>query len=130
MSACHPRTFALSCLTALVLSHHAFAADTAWPDRVVTIDQMKPTTPLKLQVPAPRAIDRSGTSTVVLRVLVDETGKVVRSTVDQSSGNANLDEALLHKMRETRFEPHLVDGNAVPVTVVAPMHVPFKERRR
>ena len=67
---------------------------------------------------------------MVLHVHVDEQGQVVRSRVEQGSGNPHIDEAALHAVRATAFQPYRADGTATAVTMVLPMHVPFVERRR
>ena len=76
----------------------------------------------------PAYVDRSGVSSVTLLVHVNAQGRPVRWKVEESSGNPRLDEAAMHTMREARFAPHIVDGIAREVTVVAKLHYPFKER--
>lgn len=121
-----------SSAVALLLSVSATiaGADEAWPERVVPIDKMTLTAPLKVSVPTPRAIDRSKSSSLILHIFVDEQGVPLHQRIEKSSGNPNLDEAVLHAGRVARFKPYSESGEVVPVTVVAPMHFPFKERRR
>ncbi|MDZ7855836.1 energy transducer TonB [Sphaerotilus sp.] len=82
---------------------------------------MRPLVPMRTRVEYRRR-DGPPSGTVVLRMLVDESGRVVRSAVLQSSGHAGLDESALHAAREARFAPHRVNGVATAVTVLTPMH--------
>lgn len=67
---------------------------------------------------ASRDLGESGT--VVLKVLVDEQGRPKEIEVAKSSGHARLDQQALQAMRRARFQPHIEDGAARPVWVMAP----------
>ena len=61
-----------------------------------------------------RALQQRMHGTVLLRVLVDETGKPVKVSVEQGSGYAVLDHSAIEQvMAGWRFQPALVDGHAV-----------------
>lgn len=69
----------------------------------------------------PRASRELGESgTVVLKVLVDEQGRPKEIEVAKSSGHSRLDQQALQAMRRARFQPHIEDGAARPVWVMAP----------
>lgn len=95
----------------------------SWPAQVVGIDQVEALTRFQLQV---RGIVAKGavTGPTVARVHVDAQGRVQRAVLHSSCGNGDLDEAVLHGLRDMVFKPYLVAGTAVPVTVLAPVHVP------
>lgn len=114
---------------AAALAAGCASGDAPWPERVVGVEQM-PAGELHARVPAPWAVDRSRTSTVVLHVHVDAAGLPVRARIERSSGNPRIDEAALGAVRKARFAPLQVDGVAQPVTLVLPMQFPFQERPR
>ena len=98
-----------------------------WPSLLVPIEQMRMTAPLRTSMD-PAYTDRSGVSSVTLLVHVDAQGRPVRWKVQESSGNARLDEAAMHTAREAKFAPYILDGVAKEVTVIARLKYPFKER--
>lgn len=59
---------------------------------------------------------------VVLRVLVDETGKANQVVVQTSSGFARLDEAGRQAALRAHFKPYIEDGRAVAVYVIVPLN--------
>lgn len=59
--------------------------------------------------------------TVMIWFLVDETGKVVRSHVQKSSGHQGLDDAALRVADVAEFEPALHDGHPVSVWTALPI---------
>jgi protein TonB len=66
-----------------------------------------------LQFP-PQALRQQIQGTVLLRVLVDETGKPVNVVVERSSGHALLDRSASEQVLASwRFQPAIVDGKAV-----------------
>jgi TonB family protein len=104
-----------------------------WPDTIVSIDDMQPSTPWQVGVPPPakdKVRDRSHNSEVVLQVHVNRDGLVQQVRVYQSSNNPVLDETVLHAMRPMRFAPYRENGVAQPVTVLATMRFPFYDRDR
>jgi protein TonB len=75
-----------------------------------------------------QAIRRHMHGTVLLRVLVDELGKPVEVTVEQSSGYALLDRSAREQvLAGWRFQPASVDGHAVRAWARVP--VSFELRR-
>lgn len=115
----------LVCVAALsLLSACAAAApERAWPAKLVGMDQMRPAQRIQTALLVHRQ-SNSPAATVVLRLHVDETGRVLQSEVMQSSALPRVDGAALGAMRKMTFAPHVENGVAVPVTVVAPMHFP------
>ncbi len=59
--------------------------------------------------------------TVILRVLVDESGKPARVEVMRSSGFGSLDEAGKAAAQAALFKPYREDGHAVSVYVIVPL---------
>lgn len=117
---------ALALLAALHSAPLAFATDAdtgPWPDRIVTFEDLKPLTGFRLRVPG-LVVKGRVVGPAVVRAHVDATGTVVRTTLMQSSGNADLDESTLHAMRVMKFEPYLEGGTPAEVTLVVPVHVP------
>jgi len=54
-------------------------------------------------------------SPVRLRVLIDERGRVARSTVIRSTGERSLDQAAISHWRNARFRPGTLDGIPIPM---------------
>ncbi|MFY2763462.1 energy transducer TonB [Arenimonas sp. MALMAid1274] len=76
--------------------------------------------------PAPRyprlALRRGLTGTVLLRVLVDETGQVKDVVIEQSSGHGELDRAAREQvLAQWRFHPAQRMGRAVPAYALVPI---------
>lgn len=70
----------------------------------------------------PRASRELGEQGVVrLKVLVDETGRPRDIEIARSSGYPRLDQAAVSAMRSARFQPHLEEGVARTVWVLAPL---------
>ena len=59
--------------------------------------------------------------TVVLRVLVDATGRPAQIQIERSSGFARLDDAARDAVQKALFRPHEVDGHAQPAQVLIPI---------
>ena len=57
---------------------------------------------------ASKRLEQEGT--VVLRILIDEGGKVVESRIETSSGHTRLDEAARAALSQCQFKPGTVDG--------------------
>lgn len=78
-----------------------------------------------LRAPEPQYPDRDredgNEGTVVLRVLVDESGKPGHIDVLRSSGFSSLDEAGRAAARGALFKPYREDGRALPVYVIVPL---------
>ncbi|MGC1332331.1 energy transducer TonB, partial [Pseudomonas sp.] len=78
-----------------------------------------------LRAPDPQYPDRDredgNEGTVVLRVLVDESGKPGQVDVLRSSGFSSLDEAGRAAARAALFKPYREGGHALPVYVIVPL---------
>lgn len=59
--------------------------------------------------------------TVVLRIIVDVTGRLKQATVHRSSGSERIDEAALQDIRSARFAPQTEDGKPVEWQTLAPL---------
>ncbi|HWL62891.1 MAG TPA: TonB family protein [Steroidobacteraceae bacterium] len=68
-----------------------------------------------------KALDRSVTGTVRVRIVYDEGGCVVTASVDRSSGSDLLDEAAVAAAFDTAIAPALKDGAAVAGVGVIPL---------
>ena len=105
------------------MAYAAGEAPPAWPAKVVTFEELRPLTALKLKVPGlvekGRVIGPSS-----LRVHVDSSGTVVKAALLESCGNGDLDEAAIHAMRAMKFSPYTTAGVPTEVTLVVPVHVP------
>ena len=70
----------------------------------------------------PRAArDAARQGRVLLRVLVDEAGLSAAVDVAQSSGHADLDTAAIEAVRQWRFVPARLQGQAVQAYVLVPV---------
>ena len=70
----------------------------------------------------PRVSRELGEQGVVrLKVLVDEQGRPKDIEVARSSGYPRLDQQAVQAMKKARFQPHLEDGQARSVWVLAPL---------
>jgi periplasmic protein TonB len=59
--------------------------------------------------------------TVMVRVLIDPTGRPSQVAVQTSSGHPPLDEAALSALRAAQFRPYVEGGVAKPIWVLAPI---------
>lgn len=59
--------------------------------------------------------------TVVLRVLVDESGHAAQIEIHQSSGFPRLDEAACRALREAQFKPYVYEGRKQAALVMVPI---------
>jgi TonB family protein len=98
-------------------------------DRAVPAEQPKPpsVTPpvLRTRVDAiypPSALASRARGDVVLVVTVDAEGRVVKTEVDKTSGDAGLDEAAVAAARQWTFAPALRDGRPVRCRILARFH--------
>lgn len=78
-----------------------------------------------LQAPAPNypsVAKRLGEhGKVLLRVLVDQSGRAERAEISQSSGFTRLDQAARAAVLRALFKPYLEDGKPVPVFAMIPI---------
>lgn len=61
------------------------------------------------------------TGTVMLRVLIDDSGLPAQIVIEKSSGFPRLDEAALAAMRGARFKPYMENGRTLAVWAPAPV---------
>lgn len=59
---------------------------------------------------------------LVLRVELDETGRISKATVVESSGYSRLDNAALSAVKTWRCRPATRDGRAVPAIALQPFN--------
>jgi periplasmic protein TonB len=78
-----------------------------------------------VRVPAPaypaESSRRRERGTVLLRVLVDETGRPARIQLERSSGYPRLDDAARAAVQNALFRPYEVNGIAQPAQVLIPI---------
>jgi TonB family protein len=93
-----------------------------WPSTVVTIEDVKIAKPMRLVV-GYKVSKGAPIGTTVLRLHLNELGRVRNVSVLQSSGHANLDDAAINSAWDARFYPYIKEGKPVEVTLVMPMHL-------
>jgi TonB family protein len=57
---------------------------------------------------------------VIVQAYIDQTGKVVKTSVLKSAGD-ELDQAAMNALQKTRFTPGIIDGKPVKVRIVIPI---------
>ena len=57
----------------------------------------------------------------VIRIVTDDTGRVIRTTVVESSGSSRLDQAAVDAVRNMRCKPYTENGRAVSATANQPI---------
>lgn len=95
----------------------------AWPDKVVSSNQLRLAEPLQLRMPRRNTNDPMPNGTAVLRLHVDERGAVRKTLLVSSSGSAVLDSAAARALVGAKFIPYREAGAAIPVTTLMPMNV-------
>jgi len=101
------------------------AAEPGWPATIVKLEELQPLTDYVLR--APGGVNKGRvTGPAILRVHVTAEGHVARMGLLESSGNASLDEASMHAMRDMRFKPYTFGGVPQEVTLLVPVHVPAR----
>jgi TonB family protein len=95
----------------------------AWPDKVVSSNQLRLAEPLQLRMPRRNLNDPMPNGTAVLRLHVDERGTVRKTALVSSSGSAVLDSAAARALVGARFIPYREAETALPVTTLMPMNV-------
>ncbi|MDA8446342.1 energy transducer TonB [Paracidovorax valerianellae] len=126
MNPTHFSRYALAGIAACVFTAGCASqseAEYAWPSKMVGIAEMRPVERLNLALLVSR-MSGSPAGTVVLRVHVDETGKVLRTSVLEGEATPRMDGAALGAMRKMKFAPFIENGRAIPVTVIVPLHFP------
>jgi periplasmic protein TonB len=108
----------------MVVSEKPPVADAA-PRVVSDVAYLKP--------PAPRYPTESRRlgeeGMVLLRVVIDESGRANRIEIQRSSGHSRLDDAALEAVRSALFRPYVEDGIARAVLATIPIEFTWKSRR-
>lgn len=86
----------------------------AWPDKVVSSNQLRPAEPLQLRMPRSNANDPMPNGTAVLRMHVDERGIVRKTRLVTSSGSAVLDGAAARALIGAKFFTYREAGRRWP----------------
>ncbi len=81
----------------------------AVPDAYSACDQL----PRVVDIPQLPTVDAAETSTVLIRALVELTGRASKVLVDRSSGNSLLDSIAARNVRQAEFEPGVEEGQSV-----------------
>ncbi len=111
-------------LMALLINHGTAAeAVVAWPDKVVTLEELRPLTNFSLKIPG-IVVKGQVRGPSVLRVHVDASGEVAKIALLESCGNGDLDESAMRAMRRMKFARYTVGEVPVEVSLVVPIHVP------
>jgi len=80
--------------------------------------------------PAPtyprQSIRLNETGTTMIRLTIDEGGRISKSSITQSSGSSRLDEAALDAVRRMRCQPYMDNGRPISVTAVQPINFELK----
>ena len=86
--------------------------------------------PLKHINPAPQypsmARRRGWEGTVLLRVFVNDLGKVDEITINQSSGHSTLDRAAIKTVMKWQFEPAAKNDKNISSTIIIPIEFKLK----
>ena len=124
----HLRTL---CFLLALLTSAASASEMSeeWPSKIVKLEELHALTAFELKAPALVTKGQvKGPS--ILRFHVAEHGSVARIALLASCGNADLDEAAIHAMREMKFTPFLMNSIPTEVTLLVPVHVPKRLGRK
>lgn len=105
------------CVVVVLLAACASVSQEPWPEREVSILQMRPREPLFLGYHY-RLMDGAPKGDLVLRLHVSAEGMVRGVRLVKSSGHPNLDEGAMQSAWKASFHPFHVDGQAVPVSVL------------
>jgi TonB family protein len=121
-------------LAALLVSACASSVpEPVWPDQEARLQDLGITAPVEAKVPPPLqdlVRDRSHNTVVVVQMLVDAKGGVLRTRVSQTSENPVLDKAALDAVQGLTLSPYYSVGKAQAVTVSVPFTFPFYDRPR
>jgi protein TonB len=99
------------------------AAAPAAPPQRVSLAELAVTCPERTAPAYPPFARRRGEQgQVVLRVFLDEQGRVTNAVVNQSSGSPQLDEAALQAVRRWQCRPATRDGQAAPAVALQPFN--------
>ena len=95
---------------------------TGWPTTVVAIEDVMPLKPM-LTSYVYKLWDGQPSGTAILRIHVSKAGRTQKVGLLQSSGHPNLDEAFINSAWKAQYQPYLVNGEPIEVTVVAPFSI-------
>ncbi|TXI84734.1 MULTISPECIES: energy transducer TonB [unclassified Cupriavidus] len=69
-----------------------------------------------------QSIRLNETGTTMVRVTIDEGGRIAKSSISSSSGSSRLDDAALEAVRRMRCQPYTDNGRPISVTAVQPIN--------
>jgi len=88
--------------------------------RAVGMDEIECSKPQPIY---PRQSQRMGeTGTTLVRLTIDENGKIVKTSVAKSSGSTRLDDAAINAVQAMRCKPYMLNGRAVSVSPSQPIN--------
>jgi len=119
-----PATFRVIACAALISLVSCTASPNGydWPATVVTVEQVRPVKPMRLLVHY-RIVKGVPVGTTVLRIHVNEKGDTQNVGILESSAHPNLDEAAINSAWEAKYQPYLVNGRPVDVTLLMPLQL-------
>lgn len=94
----------------------------SYEDRYVASYGVRADIPVPVKVIVPELPHRVKSAVIEVKFTVDESG-VPRDIAVTESGNASLEDSLLHAVNQWRFRPLLRDGKAVSTTVILPVRI-------
>ncbi len=105
------------------------SADSQIPNLVPFADlDVKPTVTRQVSPTYPESARKAGKEGMtVLRILIDETGTVLRARVLKSAGDAALDSAAVRAVRQFEFSPARKNGKPVKVEMTIPFNFRLKK---
>jgi TonB family protein len=127
-------TFAKSLITAaffLTLCNgqvHATNETPEWPEKVVSIKEVRPVEPFKIDIKSGITKGKISGPVVVL-LHINNKGEVAKAKLFKTCGNTDLDESALHAARHTKFSPYQEGGIPSEVTLILPINIPKKYGR-
>lgn len=87
--------------------------------RAVGLGEIQCTRPAPSYPPVARRMGEEGRA--VIKIVTDDTGRVIRSTIVESSGSSRLDQAAMDAVRNMRCKPYTENGRAVSATANQPI---------
>lgn len=98
-------------------------------DDVMGGDLDSPPTPVsKTQPTYPSSLLKKGVGgKVLITCTVDATGRVISTTIKQSSGHPDLDKAAINAVNKWKFKPGVKGGKSIKATCVVPFNFEVKK---
>ena len=104
--------------------------DAPWPDKVVDAQRLQVVGRLHVARPIRNLSDPVAGGTTVLRLHIDAQGRVRRTEIAESSGDAGVDAAAVRGLSGATFVPYQEAGVPVAVTTLMPIHFKAPSRCR